>query len=223
VQRDPPGGQPGGAAARAGVGRGDPNRLARRSRRRSQETGRWEPAGLVVTSWLQGTSRDGDPHDHVHNLFARMVRTDRDGKWRALDTMALRYQLPAMNAIAAAHVEAALTREFGVEWVPREDGAGNEIRGVAQEIIDEFLHRQDSVNARVRVLSQLHEQRYGRAPNQQELMWLKDIAWEDTRDGKPEAELDWDAHCADLNTRVGGKLAHVARGSRAACAARTPA
>ena len=32
--------------------------------------------GLVVTSWLQGTSRDGDPHDHIHNLFARIVHTD---------------------------------------------------------------------------------------------------------------------------------------------------
>ena len=136
-----------------------------------QETGRWVSAGLVVTSWLQGTSRDGDPHDHVHNLFARMVHTDRDGKWRALDTMALRYQLPAMNAIAAAHVEAALTREFGVKWVPREDGAGNEIRGVSQELIDEFSRRQDAVNAEHRRLAQLHEERYGRAPNRQELMF----------------------------------------------------
>ena len=56
----------------------------------------------MVTSWLQGTSRDGDPHDHVHNLFARMVHTDRDGKWRALDTMALRYQLPGLTLDALA-------------------------------------------------------------------------------------------------------------------------
>jgi hypothetical protein len=28
-----------------------------------QEPGRYEDAGLVVTSWLQGTSRDGDPQD----------------------------------------------------------------------------------------------------------------------------------------------------------------
>jgi hypothetical protein len=26
-----------------------------------REPGRFEPAGLIVTSWLQGTSRDGDP------------------------------------------------------------------------------------------------------------------------------------------------------------------
>jgi hypothetical protein len=126
--------------------------------------------------------------------------------------MALRYQLPAMNAIAAAHIEAALAREFGVEWVPREDGAGNEIRGVAQEIIDEFSRRQEAVNTDLRELSRLHEQRYGRAPNRQELMWLKDLAWANTRDGKPEAELDWDGHCADLNAQVGGKLGRVAHG-----------
>ena len=31
------------------------------------EPGRFEEAALVVTSWLQGTSRDGDPQDHIHN------------------------------------------------------------------------------------------------------------------------------------------------------------
>ena len=32
---------------------------------------------MIVSSWLQGTSRDGDPQDHVHNQFARMVQTDQ--------------------------------------------------------------------------------------------------------------------------------------------------
>lgn len=36
-----------------------------------QESGRFEEAGLIVTSWLQGTSRDGDPQDHIHNQIAR--------------------------------------------------------------------------------------------------------------------------------------------------------
>jgi TrwC relaxase len=40
-----------------------------------QEPGRFEEAGLVVTSWLQGTSRDGDPQDHIHNQIARITRT----------------------------------------------------------------------------------------------------------------------------------------------------
>jgi AAA domain/TrwC relaxase len=46
------------------------------------EPGRFEPAGLIVTSWLQGTSRDGDPQDHIHNQIARITRTFSDGRWR---------------------------------------------------------------------------------------------------------------------------------------------
>jgi len=43
------------------------------------EPGRFEEAGLVVTSWLQGTSRDGDPQDHIHNQIARITRTAPKG------------------------------------------------------------------------------------------------------------------------------------------------
>ena len=83
---------------------------------------------MVVTSWLQGTSRDGDMQDHIHNVIARMSLTASDGKWRALDTMALRAQLGAMRGIVATHLDAALTREFGVQMVAREDGAGTRSR-----------------------------------------------------------------------------------------------
>ena len=62
------------------------------------EPGRFEPAGLIVTSWLQGTSRDGDPQDHIHNQIARITRTFSDGKWRALDTASLRAVLGALQA-----------------------------------------------------------------------------------------------------------------------------
>lgn len=44
-----------------------------------QEPGRYEPAGLVITSWLQGTSRDGDPQIHVHNQIARVAHRARWG------------------------------------------------------------------------------------------------------------------------------------------------
>ena len=93
-----------------------------------QEPGRFEEAGLIVTSWLQGTSRDGDPQDHIHNQIARITRTVSDGKWRAHDTASLRAVLGALQAVAATAVECELTREFGVAWVPRADGRGNEIQ-----------------------------------------------------------------------------------------------
>ena len=106
-----------------------------------QEPGRFEEAGLIVTSWLQGTSRDGDPQDHIHNQIARMTRTVSDGKWRALDTACLRAVLGALQAVAATAVECELTREFGVEWVPRADGRGNEIDGVTQAQMDAYSTR----------------------------------------------------------------------------------
>ena len=65
------------------------------------EPGRFEEAGLIVTSWLQGTSRDGDPQDHIHNQIARITRTESDGKWRAHDTASLRAVLGALQAVAA--------------------------------------------------------------------------------------------------------------------------
>jgi len=65
-----------------------------------QEPGRFEEAGLIVSSWLQGTSRDGDPQDHIHNQIARITRTASDGKWRAHDTASLRAVLGALQAVA---------------------------------------------------------------------------------------------------------------------------
>jgi TrwC relaxase len=67
--------------------------------------GRFEPAGILVTSWLQGTSRDGDPQDHIYNQIARITETLSNGRWRALDTMSVRGVLGALQAVAATAVE----------------------------------------------------------------------------------------------------------------------
>lgn len=60
------------------------------------EPGRYAEGLLTVTSWLQGTSRDGDPQDHIHNQIARLVKTVSDDKYRALDTVCLRQLLGAV-------------------------------------------------------------------------------------------------------------------------------
>ena len=122
-----------------------------------REPGRFEAAGLIVTSWLQGTSRDGDPQDHVHNQIARITRTFRDGKWRALDTMSVRGVLGALQAVAATAVECELTREFGVAWIPRADGRGNEIRGVTQAQMDAYSTRTVQVHEKERELARAWE------------------------------------------------------------------
>ena len=84
------------------------------------ELGKWEHArNWVIGSFRQHTSRDGDPQLHVHNLVLAKVVTERDGQWRKLDSKALYRFQGAAAAIAAAVMETALTRMFGVAWVPR--------------------------------------------------------------------------------------------------------
>ena len=175
-----------------------------------REAGRFEPAGLILTSWLQGTSRDGDPQDHVHNQIARITRTIRDGKWRALDTMSVREVLGALQAIAATAVECELTREFGVEWIPRADGRGNEIGGVTQAQMDAYSTRTVQVHEKERELAQAWQAKHGRAPTSRELLHIANDATLRSRRGKDPGPVDWDALAARWDTTLGGELAGVA-------------
>ena len=168
------------------------------------------PAGLIVTSWLQGTSRDGDPPDHIHNQIARVTRTFRDSKWRALDTMSLRAVLGALQAIAATTVECELTREFGVEWIPRADGRGNEIKGISQAQMDAYSTRTMQVREKERELAQVWERKHGRAPTSRELLHVANAATLRSRKGKEPGVIDWDALAQRWDAALGGALAGIA-------------
>jgi conjugative relaxase-like TrwC/TraI family protein len=174
------------------------------------EPGRFEAAGLIVTSWLQGTSRDGDPQDHIHNQIARITRTFRDGKWRALDTMSVRAVLGALQAITATAVECELTREFGVDWIPRADGRGNEIRGISQAQLDAYSTRTVQVREKERELARAWERKHGRAPTSRELLYIANAATLQSRKGKDAAAIDWDALARRWDATLGGDLAAIA-------------
>jgi len=62
--------------------------------------------------------------------------------------VSLRGVLGALQAVAATAVECELTREFGVEWIPRADGRGNEIQGVTQAQMDAYSTRTVMVASR---------------------------------------------------------------------------
>ena len=175
-----------------------------------QEPGRFEAAGLIVTSWLQGTSRDGDPQDHIHNQIARITRTFSDGKWRAHDTVSLRAVLGAVQGVAATAVECGLTAEFGVAWVPRPDGRGNEIKGVTQAQKDANSTRTVAVHEKERELARSWERRIGRAPNARELSFIANKATLQSRKGKPAGEIDWDALAQRWDATIGGELVAIA-------------
>jgi len=179
-----------------------------------REPGRFEAAGLIVTSWLQGTSRDGDPQDHVHNQIARITRTFSDGKWRALDTMSVRGVLGALQGVAATAVECELTAEFGVAWIPRTDGRGNEIGGVTQAQMDAYSTRTVQVHEKERELAHAWQARHGRAPTSRELLYIANDATLQSRKGKDAGPVDWDALAARWDATLGGELADEALSGR---------
>ena len=153
--------------------------------------GRWEDAReWVIASFRQHTSRDGDPQLHVHNLILHKVLRENDGEWRALDSMSLYRHRPAASAIAALAAENALTRRFGVRWVPRRDGHGREIAGVHQALMDMFSARRASIGPLTARLAREYKAQSGRAPDARALASLRQWANHATRRGKDTGPLD---------------------------------
>jgi TrwC relaxase/AAA domain len=190
------------------------------------ELGKWEHArNWVIGSFRQHTSRDGDPQLHVHNLVLNKVETERDGKWRKLDSRSLYRFQGAAAAIAAAVMETALTREFGVAWVPRADGHGREIAGISQELMDAFSSRRQAITADARAVAAEREAQTGRRPDARQMYRIqKDIAYR-TRAAKPETPLDihaklreWEQAARDRDlgelSAIPGAVAEAAKQAR---------
>ena len=178
-----------------------------------RETGQWHEADLAVAHWLQHTSRDGDMQLHVHSQIAHVARTVTDGKWRAPDSLGYNEHVGAVAAIVSQHLEEALTRRFGVEWVARDDGHGFEIKGISGEMMRVFSSRRESITADLRARAARFEQRYGRKPSQREMAQLaqasnfKTRAAKEGRPGSRGAARGW----ADKLARtLGVPLASVA-------------
>src|SRR6266566_1947092 len=169
-----------------------------------RETGQLHEAALAVAHWLQHTSRDCDMQLHVHSQIAHVARTSTDGKWRAPDSLGYNEHVGAVAAIVAQHLEEALTRRFGVEWVARDDGHGFEIKGIPGEMMRLFSSCRESITADLRARAARFEQRHGRAPSQRELAQLAQASNFTTRAAKHGA-LD----AAQLHAGWADKLART--------------
>jgi conjugative relaxase-like TrwC/TraI family protein len=169
-----------------------------------RETGQWHEADLAVAHWLQHTSRDGDMQLHVHSQIAHIARTVTDGKWRAPDSLGYNEHIGAVAAIVSQHLEEALTRRFGLQWIARDDGHGFEIKGISGQMMRVFSSRRESITADLRTRAARFEQRYGRKPSQRELAQLAQAANFKTRSAK-EGALDF----AQLHHGWADKLART--------------
>ena len=196
-----------------------------------RETGQWHEADLAVAHWLQHTSRDGDMQLHIHSQIAHTAKTATDGKWRAPDSFGYTEHVGAVAAIVSQHLEEALTRRFGVEWVARDDGHGFEIKGISAEMMRVFSSRRESITTDLRARAARFEQRYGRKPSQREMAHLAQASNFGTRAAKTAALDSAQLHAgwADKLARtLGVPLASVApsvwhsTGGHAAAHARSP-
>src|SRR5436190_3170869 len=167
-----------------------------------RETGQWHEADLTMAHWLQHASRDGDMQLHVHSQIAHVARTGTDGKWRAPDSLGYNEHIGAGAAIVSQHLEEALTRRFGLEWVARDDGHGFEIKGISGVMMRVFSSRRESITADLRGRAAQFEQSYGRAPSQRELAHLAQASNFKTRAAKEGA-----LHLAQLHAGWADKLA----------------
>jgi hypothetical protein len=181
-----------------------------------RESGQWREADLIVASWYQHTSRDGDMQLHHHNQIAHVAFTRHDGKGRAPDSTAYYEHARAAGQIASVHAEAALTRRFGMNWIARTDGMGYGIDGVGADLMAVFSHRRSEISKLV-----AHElvpkflAEHGRSPNQRELAALQERATLRTRVNK-DGLTDWHAAArgwqAKAAQKAGVDLASLYRG-----------
>lgn len=158
-----------------------------------REAGRWEEADLVHASFRQNTSRHGDPQIHVHNATATGAITRSDKKVRAVDSRGFYQHARPASSVMSLHLENAMTRAFGVDWVPRADGQGHEIAGIGDAVMKVFSSRRADVERyTASVLVPKFRAEYGREPSQAELSKLQQKATLATRNGKDEAVIDWE-------------------------------
>jgi hypothetical protein len=148
-------------------------------------TGRWVDAhDWVVASFLQHTSRDGDPQLHVHNAILNRAENG-DGTWRTLDSRAIYRARAGAAAVGGRVMDEIIARELAAAYEQRPDGRGRELAGVPQAVKDMFSSRRAVISAGVAELAAEYEARHGRAPSARALFSMAQFVTLDTRRAKP--------------------------------------
>jgi hypothetical protein len=179
------------AAARAGLSRAE-RALYVRTGYHSATSGEFRDTdGAVVASFLQHTSREGDPQLHVHNAVLNLAqRADgADDRWRTLHGALLYQERLAVAAVAARELATRLT-SLGYVLVPRADGNGFEVGGVSPEAMDAFSSRRAQITPEVRRMAGEYRQRYGREPSQRTLWAMAQDATLASRKAKQHGRSD---------------------------------
>ena len=99
--------------------------------------------GVVAARFTHGTSRSGDPHLHSHVLLANRARGE-DGRFGALDGLALRAHARATDAIYLSALRSEMSRRLEVVFQRGSDGVIR-IMGVSDADCIAFSGRSEEV------------------------------------------------------------------------------
>ncbi|MGH9061916.1 MAG: MobF family relaxase, partial [Acidimicrobiales bacterium] len=128
-------------------------------------SGRWTDAHRwVVAQFLQHDSRAKDPQLHVHQAVLNRQMC-ADGKWRALDTTAIKHWRPAAGAIGERVMEEYMSVRAGLRFEVSPDGTGRWLVGVDPELVDQFSKRSNDIDPRTEQLADVFRERYQREPS----------------------------------------------------------
>jgi conjugative relaxase-like TrwC/TraI family protein len=111
-----------------------------------------KPENLVWAGFVHPTSREGDPHLHLHLVFYNLSLDRQEGTWKAIETRYI--DQPQMGELARKATIKGL-RQLG--YKVRSDGKQFEIVGVPAEVKAEFSRR----HKQIREIESEYQQRAG--------------------------------------------------------------
>lgn len=142
-----------------------------------------EIKGLVITSWEHSTSREGDPHVHIHNAVLNRVQT-KDGKIYAVDGQAFKSIKGEAAMLYERRYEELVTEATGARWAIRPDGKAREILGVSRELCEESSGRAAQIQQKLDTLVEDYREKHGREPGRRAMAEMRRYAWADERKSK---------------------------------------
>ncbi len=147
----------------------------------------WETTGRGLVGWVTHfTSREGDPHLHVHGVFLNITQ-NAEGNFQAMtnDRM-FEYQRAAQEVY-----HSVLSRRSAEIGYDLEKGRYEEpqLAGYTREQIEYFSGRAAQIEAYLREKWGLEWREMSRE-ERNEKRWMKEEAWERTRKAKKAKELE---------------------------------
>ncbi|MFC9250614.1 MobF family relaxase [Amycolatopsis thailandensis] len=150
-----------------------------------------EIKGLIITSWEHSSSREGDPHSHIHNAVLNRVQT-KDGKIYTVDGQAFKPLKGEAAMLYERRYAELVTEATGARWGLRPDGKAREILGVSSELCKDSSRRAKQVAGNLEKLVEDYRDTHGREPSRHAMAKMRRYAWADGR--KTKSPLSPAAH-----------------------------